>query len=632
MQAQRLQIGLRKPRSCEYGGRDILRLPIKLTSLLSCITEKHRGLLHPDCPNALLGIKKLLPIALLLWTGANVSQPLHAQNVEHSDGFAGSASCSTCHSDIYRRYMQTSMGKSMAEVTPSTLTPMFLQGLSIPAHSFDDRMDRHYTTFAKDGKLYQSEYQTASDGTDVFRDTHEIEWLIGAGVNGFGAVVQRSDYLFQAPQSFYSKPHTWGPSPGYEQVDLGFNRPIQAGCIFCHSGRPNPVANTNGQFENPAFSELAIGCENCHGPGAAHIAAMKKGSKDVSLYIVNPAKLTPYLADNICMACHQTGDVRVLKPGKTYQDFRPGQPLDNTLSILMIPPTRSNPPNADHVEHYYSMTLSKCYRESKGRMSCITCHDPHMEPSGEAVPAYFNRKCLTCHSEQSCKLSLQARHQTTPADNCIGCHMPKRDIGIISHSSATNHRILARPDEPFPDITFQQALPSLPDLVHLNPAPGQENTPPPALTLLEAYGELASNHPEYTEPYLKVLDHLEKTQPENALVQAAIGRRELRQGNFQEAAEHLRHSLQIKPEATTLADLSEAMSKMNLTEESLAPLEKAVEMDPFDPVIQKALIVRLIQLKQYARAQTALEHYLDVFPQDSFMREMLARARGTSIH
>jgi hypothetical protein len=58
--------------------------------------------------------------------------------------------------------------------------------------------------------------------------------------------------------------------------------------------------------------------------------------------IVNPARLTPYLADNICMACHQTRDVRVLKPGKTYQDIRPGYPLD-TLSILMIPRTRGIP-------------------------------------------------------------------------------------------------------------------------------------------------------------------------------------------------------------------------------------------------------------------------------------------------
>ncbi|QNI31885.1 hypothetical protein H7849_23105 [Alloacidobacterium dinghuense] len=549
-----------------------------------------------------------------------------------SNGYVGSESCSSCHNDIYRHYMQSGMGRSMLHITPSVATPAFLRSLSIPSHSFDERKDRHFDTFMRDGKLFQSESQTAADGTDIFRDTHEIEWMIGAGINGFGAIVRRDDYLFQAPQSFYSKPRIWGPSPGYEQIDLGFNRPIQAGCIFCHSGRPNPIADTNGQFASSPFSEIAIGCENCHGPGAEHIATMKSaGAANItSLHIVNPARLSPYLSDNICMACHQTGDVRVLKPGKTYQDFRPGEALDNTLSILMVPPTRSAPPDADHVEHYYSMTLSKCYRESRGRLSCITCHDPHVEPAHEEAPAYFNGKCLSCHTERSCRLPLNARQQTRPADNCIGCHMPKRDIGVISHSSATNHRIVARSDEPFPEITFQQTLPSLPDLLHLNPTPGQENALPPLLTLLEAYGELAANRSEYVAPYLKVLGQLEQSQPENALVQAALGRRELKKGNLQAAVDHLRHALQLEPQATTFADLSEALSKLNQIEESLPPLERASQMDPFDPVIQKTLVVRLIQLKQYARAQTALEHYLQVFPQDSFMREMLARAKGAS--
>ena len=203
----------------------------------------------------------------------------------------------------------------------------------------------------------------------------------------FWSHYSKDGFLFQAPLSFYSRPMSWEPSPGYQSIDLGFSRPINAGCIFCHSGRPKPVTGTNGKFDSEPFSELAIGCENCHGPGAAHIRTVsgrspqpKQDAARVDFQIVNPARLTPYLADNICMGCHQTGDVRVLKPGKTYQDFRPGSPLDDTLSILMVPPLPESPPTADHIEHYYSMTLSKCYRASAGRMRCITCHDPHVQP------------------------------------------------------------------------------------------------------------------------------------------------------------------------------------------------------------------------------------------------------------
>jgi hypothetical protein len=555
-----------------------------------------------------------------------------------NNGYAGSEACSRCHAGIYQQFTRTAMGRSM-----SVATPAFLKNASAPISYINEKLNRRFEVYSKDGKLYQSEAEVAADGKETFREEHPIDWIIGAGMNGSGAILQRDQYLFQGPLSFYSKPASWGPSPGYEYVDLGFNRPIEPGCIFCHSGRPNPVAGSNGHFENPPFSELAIGCEKCHGPGAAHIEAMHGKSlpgatksspaKAFESRIVNPANLTPYLADNICMACHQTGDVRVLKPGKTYQDVRPGQPLDDTLSILMVPPTRDKPPDADHVQHYYSMTLSKCYRASAGRMSCITCHDPHVQPTAAEAPAYFAAKCMTCHTNQSCKLPMPERMKTQPADNCIGCHMPKRDIQVISHSSATNHRIVATPDEPFPDLTFHQTTASLPDLIHINPAlkpaPGKDADAPASLTLLQAYGELAENKPEYVAAYLKTLGDLEKSQPDSALVQAALGRRDLKSGDYSSAARHLRRAREIDPSvATTWADLGDTLAHLGQTYDALSVIERSIELDPFNPLTRKMLVVRLIETKQFPKAHEALEQYLAVFPQDDFMRQMLARAEG----
>jgi hypothetical protein len=565
-----------------------------------------------------------------------------AEVVAESNGggeYVGSGACETCHSEIYRQFLKTSMGRSMSEVTPNFLK-------TIPSTSVYEnlQLNRKFEAISKDGKLYQSESGTGPDGKQSFRDAHQLEWIIGAGVNGFGALLEEDHHLFQAPLSFYTKAMDWEPSPGYELTDLGFNRPITPGCISCHSGRPNPVAGSNGAFEQAPFSELAIGCERCHGPGAAHVQLMsgatvvtpqKSASSDTM--IVNPANLTPYMADNICMACHQAGDVRVLKPGKTYKDIRPGFPLDDTLSILMVPPTRESPPSKDHVDHYYSMTLSKCYRASKGKLSCITCHDPHVEPTREEAPAYFNNKCLTCHTSRSCKFPLQVRMQQKPANNCIGCHMPQRDIQTISHSSATNHRIVATPDEPFPDVTFMQTTVALPDLIHINPVhrpvPGQQSAPPSLLTLLQAYGELAQNKPQYVAPYLKILDQLEHAQPDNALVQAALGRRDLKNGEFLNAAAHLRHSLNAGPTvATTYADLANALTHLGQTDEARSLIEKAIQLDPFNPLTRKMLVVNLIEAKQYPEAQKALEDYLEVFPQDAFMRQMLNRAEGTNSH
>lgn len=523
------------------------------------------------------------------------------------------------------------MGRSMS-VAKADLP----QNASSSAEYVNQRLNRKFEVSSKDGTLYESEAGTTSDGGESFRKAAPIKWIIGAGTNGFGAITQDDSYLFQAPLSFYSKSKSWAPSPGYEFADLGFNRPILPGCIACHSGRPRSVADTNGQFENEPFAELAIGCERCHGPGAAHVMAMhNSNAKSVhsDSRIVNPSRLTPYLTDNICMACHQAGDVRVLKPGKTYADIRPGHPLDETLAILMVPPTKESPPKDDHVEHYYSMTLSKCYRASQGRMSCITCHNPHVEPTSEEAPAYFAAKCLTCHTNQSCKLPLDTRAHQSPANNCIGCHMPKRDIQTISHSSATNHRIVARPDEPFPDVTFTQTTATLPDLIHLNAIPHSSATADatslPLLTLLLAYGELSESKPAYVSPYLQVLSQLEHTQPNDPAVQAALGRKDLKSGNLQSAVTHLKNALQSNPKvATTNADLADALAKQGQVEDAIPFVEKAIELDPFNPLPQKMLIVDLVTVKQYPRAHTALQHYLEIFPQDDFMRQMLARAEG----
>ena len=551
---------------------------------------------------------------------------LHKATGTVHDGFVGSRSCLPCHQNIYDKFAKTNMGRSMTRVTPGLLA-----NLLTSASSHDEKLDQHFEVFTRDGKLFQSQYAKEAGGNEIFRETHEVQWIIGSGTNGFAAVTTSGAFLFQGPLSFYSRIGTWALSPGYEFGNYGFNRPILAGCVVCHSGQAMPAIGGNGRFQDPPFQELAIGCENCHGSGQRHVRKMTTGKGNAAptghASIVNPARLPPALADNICMFCHQTGDVRVLKPNKGYRDFRPGEPLDDTLSIFLVPPKRESPPASDHLEHYYSMILSKCYRSSGRGLSCITCHDPHVQPSRAEAPTYFAAKCAACHTDKSCKVPLNVRQQQKPPDDCVGCHMPKRDVGVILHSSVTSHRILARPDEPLPEVASRQTTSALPDLIHLSAIPGQKEAAPPRLTLLAAYGELMDKAPEYRARYLTILAELEHSEPENALVQASLGRKALLDGNASDAAVHLSHALKLgAPQGTTYADLAEAQVKLGQNNEAIASLERAVELDPFNAVFQKKLVLRFIEMKDYAQAGAALKRYVDTFPQDSFMRQMLNRA------
>ncbi|MGD0941379.1 MAG: tetratricopeptide repeat protein [Terracidiphilus sp.] len=510
----------------------------------------------------------------------------------------------------------------------SRVTPELIKTLSVPAKLYSQSLDRHFEVFSQNGKLFQSEYQTDADGKGIFRDTHEIEWIMGGGANGFGALTRRGEYLFEAPLSYYSQLGRWDLSPGYESLDLGFNRPIRGPCISCHSGRPRLQNQTTGKFDAVAFPQLSIGCENCHGPGRSHISAMlTPRSAHSGTQIVNPSRLSASLGNDICISCHEGGDSRVLRDGKTYQDFRPGTPLDDTLTILTIARMPGDRDDGDHIQHYDEMSMSQCFQKSAGQLRCATCHDPHVEPTRQEAPAYFNAKCMGCHADRTCTLAESSRKKTTPPDNCIECHMPRRDLQKIAHTSLTNHRILARPGEPWPETPPEETIKSLPGLIHVDRVPGRGNDLP-LLTQLDALRQLSTLRPEYLEAYQSVLDESASALPSDASVQLQLGHRNLDDGDLEKASEHLRRSLALDPrQAMAYNYLSRTLAQTGQMGDAIAASEKAVEQDPYNPIVHKTLIDQLLQAKEYQKAQAAMERYLRDFPEDSFMRQRLALAR-----
>lgn len=558
---------------------------------------------------------------LLIVVLAGLSVPLSGQNA----GYVGSRACAKCHPSIYESFSRTDMARSMSEITPA-----LLEKIPTSASIFDPKLNRHFEIYVRDGSLYQSEYETAANGKDVFRAAHKVEWIIGSGANGSGAIVKRDEYLFEAPLSLYAKPRQWALSPGYEFGDYGFDRPILAGCIACHSGQPRPILGGNGRFQDPPFAELAIGCENCHGPGEAHIAAAEMGSPMGS--ITNPAKLSSWLADNICMSCHQTGDARVLQAGKTYRDFRPGAELDDTLGIFLVPFGRDSAPKDDLLEHYLSMRLSKCYLRSSGRLSCISCHDPHVQPPPSDAPEYFRKKCLACHTEKSCALPLSLRQHKTPPDDCAGCHMPKRNVTVISHSVLTNHRIVAQAEEAFPDVAFHMTTPQLSDLVHLSAAPTKQNAPP-LLTQLQAYAQIILAHPEYRARYWSVAQQLKTTHADNVYVLEALADEALQKHNAEGSSLAIRYLQDaIHRGATNPSDFEELARLLVAAKrqaEAVDVLRKGTLSAPYDAELYRLSAKVYFGLNEVKEACEVAAMGEQKFPQDDEFRTLRNRCDTT---
>jgi hypothetical protein len=500
--------------------------------------------------------------------------------VAAAQDYAGSKACAACHKPIYDHWVTTPMGRSL---TPAS------QHLALGEIKDVAAGPRRYSVTVQNGQLLQTE---SGEG---FEATHPLAYAIGSGVNGFSFLLARGEHLFQAPLSYYSRQAQWGLSPGYEGAAVGFNRPIAIGCIACHSGRPQPIPQRNGQFRQPAFLELAIGCENCHGPGAAH--AQRRAP------IVNPAKLTKALADDICMNCHQGGDTRIPLPGKTELDFRPGRKLSETIAIFKVP----RPQDADLLEHHESLRMSACFRASNGRMGCGSCHNPH------AATTDYAAKCLTCHTK-----ALSATAHPTRSGDCAACHMPKRDIGVIAHSALTNHRIVRRPDEPLP------ARPSTDDLVHINPAPL------PVITWMRAYGQLMEQQPAYREKFETLLPQAARAYPNDPLVLATLGRRALQQQRNDEAITLLKRALSQGSEAaSTFEDLGEAQARAGDLAGAIATLQRGLQLAPFSPAMRKSLALRFIKLQRYDEAKKTLEEHAALFPEDALVRRLLQQVSST---
>ena len=104
-----------------------------------------------------------------------------------------------------------------------------------------------------------------------------------------------------------------------------------------------------------------------------------------------------------------------------------------------IPDINAAPDDPDYVRSPgLTLTFSRCYTESDGELSCLTCHDPHRDD--EEPVRFYETKCLSCHSQKN---ASQTACRVNPSTNCLNCHMPKIPVAVL-HSSLTDHYIRVR--------------------------------------------------------------------------------------------------------------------------------------------------------------------------------------------
>jgi len=352
-------------------------------------------------------------------------------NVHPDVKYVGDAACVGCHAEIAGHYAKHPMGRSASVANGE-------------AHSFT-KSNMRFSIEPRDGKVFHRQEMLSEKGEVVASIERWVSFAIGSGTRGRSYITVADGFVHQSPISWFHDKQLWDLSPGFA-VDQGFKRPIPSECLFCHVNHVEPIPTMINQYREPLFDGLSIGCERCHGPGILHVERQTKGEKydGGDFTIVNPRDLKPELRESVCQQCHLQGEKRIVRRGREPFDFRPGLPIEQFYSTFVRVPDLLE--NYRSVGQYEQMEVSRCSQGSNGELGCISCHDPHRLPGVNERVEYYRNRCLKCHHDKGCSVSVVDRKAKQTDDSCIACHMKKGDSTSIVHAAVTDHRILRQPE------------------------------------------------------------------------------------------------------------------------------------------------------------------------------------------
>jgi predicted CXXCH cytochrome family protein len=356
-----------------------------------------------------------------------------------TQGFVGSAACAECHKDLMDSYQKhpmywgsTRLVSEDRDQPPSTVSPIY--------------GNKRVLASETSGKaLVHRELMYDAEGNKIYDDPFEMKYVIGSGRRAKAYVHEQEGVLCLSPLNWFGKENRWELNPGYRADDpRRFDRRANMICLQCHSGRLNPVQHGSEFLEAKPFEEMEIGCEKCHGPGSNHISFHKDPGTQVKDTIVNPKGLDRFRQESVCYQCHlQPATARILRPGRSHLDFRPGMRLDDVWIVMNSGGTVDAEGRTDSVRQVQQMKESQCYVKSPN-MSCTSCHDPHAVPEENRRVEFFRARCVACHTDPD-PCSGPSDDRAAVADSCMDCHMPKLNLVSSAHVSQTDHRIVRNP-------------------------------------------------------------------------------------------------------------------------------------------------------------------------------------------
>jgi len=462
--------------------------------------------------------------------------------------------------------------------------------------SFSGNSGYRYSIVQHNQKLFLDIGNTAAKATI----RRELAYFVGSGAVARSYLIAVDGFLYEAPATYYSRQRSWGLSPGYDRYPYPFlTRAIAPACLECHATGVQPVQDTQNGYQSTPFLEGGVGCERCHGPGAAHAASGK------AMDIVNPARLPAEQRDSVCAQCHLSGEIRVEHAGKSMSDFIAGAKLSD-FAVAFVRATTS--PGMKVTSHVENLAQSACNRESGNRLWCGTCHDPHYVPSPAEKAAWFRSKCQACHVASECQ----------HGNNCIACHMPASSVIDAEHVVYTDHSIPRRP------VPRDRKPPAEAPLVGFGGVPVNARDQGLAYAIV-ALREQNAGYSARAFDLLREAERQNPNEPQTLSYLADLYKSRKDDGN---AALLYRSLYTIDPtQSIAPANLGAYQMEQGQYEEAIRFFEEALKISPALVLVRLNLARALIQLGQKAEARSVLEKALEFNPSFTAARKLLDQIR-----
>lgn len=248
-------------------------------------------------------------------------------------------------------------------------------------------------------------------------------YAFGQGKAGQTYFYQLDGHFFESRVSYYARLHglalTVGavnlrPSNLREAAGRQLDKTAARDCFGCHT----TGARLGNGLQLEKF-EAGVQCEDCHGPGGAHVDSIGDG-KPAPGSIRSLKGMNAEESSEFCGVCHRTWE--------TVQMMG----IRGVNNVRFVP---------------YRLTNSACFSPDDRRIACTSCHNPH-----EGLPtdaSSYDSKCEACHN--SGNSGLKQKLCPVGKSACTSCHMPRVDPGESNHAFADHWIRVVRPNSPYPD-------------------------------------------------------------------------------------------------------------------------------------------------------------------------------------